>query len=426
MGRKGRGRWSPERKEAWITTLAVSLPFLIFLVFLAIMTSVVVSSESLRLESAVERAFGDVLVALQSADEPVPETMKNRNVLGFGYYTHTGNPIYTWGEAYRVLPFSAFTDESHLSDTMISVNRDTGRIECMRYAESITFDLDNIFRRSGEGIALPDIIYLAFDASSFMERLAIIRVISICSFAVVICIYCIIMKILRDNRKIREAMRKQENLVSLGEAARTLTHEIKNPLSAITLEVAILRRAAAPELQQDVAIIEQETKRIRNLADRVSEFLRNPVGQPENLDLIEEIRKLLPVFHGSVRFIEPQLERAPVLFDREKLRSVLENLMKNAIESCEGSETDVEVELTEDSSGFFHLFIRDRGCGIPADDRDKVFNPFYTTKINGSGIGLSISSQFLKAAGGSLHLYQRDGGGTTAEATLPYHGDLKV
>ena len=169
-----------------------------------------------------------------------------------------------------------------------------------------------------------------------------------------------------------------------------------------------------------------DEENIRNLADRVSEFLRNPVGQPEKLDLIEEIRKLLPVFHGGVRFIEPQFERAPVLFDREKLRSVLENLMKNAIESCEGSETDVEVELTEDSSGFFHLFIRDRGCGIPADDRDKVFNPFYTTKINGSGIGLSISSQFLKAAGGSLHLYQRDGGGTTAEATLPYHGDLKV
>ena len=423
-GRK-REAWASERRERRVTVIVVTIPFLIFLVFLAAMTYRLFSSEDLRLENAVERAFSDVLVALQQGDETVPNAMQNRNVLGFGYYTHTGSPIYIWGDAYRVLPFSVFIDQSDLSDTLMSFDRETGRIECMRYAESITFDLDNIFRRGSGIIEMPDIIYLAFDASSFVERRILTRAISICSFAAVIAIYALLLKVIRNNQRIREIMRRQENLVSLGEAARTLAHEIKNPLSAITIELAILKRAVKPELLPDVMIIDQETARLRMLTDRVSDFLRNPVGQPEDIDLIEEIRKLVPLFHGDVRMLVPRFEKAPVHFDREKLRSVMENLMKNAVEACEGRTVDVEIEVADDRSGFYHVFIRDRGCGIREEDRRRVFDPFFTTKINGSGIGLSISSRFLKAAGGSIRLYPRDGGGTTAEVTIAYHGGLR-
>ncbi len=424
MGRREKKRWAPERKDKWVTNIAVTVPFLIFLVFLIFMTSLVVSSENLRLENAVERAFGDVIVALQNGNESMPMTLQNKNVLGFGYYTYTGSPILIWGEAYRILPFSAFDEASGLSDTMISFDPDTGRIECMRYARSMSFDLDNIFHRSGDMLNFPDIIYLAFDASSFQERVMMTRIVSLCAFVVVIVIYLLTMKILSDNRRIRETMRRQENLVSLGEAARTLTHEIKNPLSAITIQLAILKREVRPEVLPDVMIIDHEAERLRKLTNKVSEFLRNPVGQPEALDLVEEMRSLLPVFHGNVRMIEPGMQTAPVFFDRDKLRSVLENLMKNAVEACDGMNVDVEAEITSDTSGFFHVFIRDRGCGIDDSDKEKIFNPFFTTKINGSGIGLSISSQFLKAAGGSLRLYSRTGGGTTAEATLPYHGAI--
>ena len=423
MARTERERWTPAKKEIWITSGAVTLPFILFLVFLAFMTSLVVSSENLQLENAVERAFSDVLVALQQGEESVPVAMHDRNVLGFGYYTHTGSPIYTWGNAYRILPFSAFNDNSGLSDTMISFNKDTGVIECMRYAESITFDLDNIFQRNGGLLEMPDIIYLAFDASSFVEQVALLRVISGCCIAAVVFVYFIIMKVLRDNRKIRESIRKQENLVSLGEAARTLTHEIKNPLSAITIQLAILKREVRPEVLPDVMIIDQEAERLRKLTDRVSEFLRNPLGQPEKVDLIAEIHSLIPLFHGNVHIKENMLDEAFILFDRDKLRSVLENLMKNAVEACDGMTVDVEAEVRADDRRQYHVYIRDRGCGIRNEDQKRIFDPFFTTKINGSGIGLAISSQFIKAAGGKLRLYQRDGGGTVAEAILPaYRG----
>ena len=421
MARTERERWTPAKKEIWITSGAVTLPFILFLVFLAFMTSLVVSSENLQLENAVERAFSDVLVALQQGEESVPVTMHDRNVLGFGYYTHTGSPIYTWGNAYRILPFSAFNDNSGLSDTMISFNKDTGVIECMRYAQSITFDLDNIFRRSGDLLLeMPDIIYLSFDASSFMERISAVRIVAALSIAAVFVIYIIIMKILIDNRKIREKMRKQENLVSLGEAARTLTHEIKNPLSAIAIQLAILKREVSEDVLPDVMIIDQEAERLRKLTNRVSEFLRNPLGQPEVLNLIDEINALLPVFHGNVKMIDAACGEVLVLFDKDKLRSVLENLIKNAVEACEETDVDVEVEVTF-SDRKCHIFVRDRGCGISAEDQKRIFDPFFTTKIYGSGIGLSICSQFVKAAGGTLRLYPRSGGGTVAEAVLPHY-----
>ncbi len=412
--------WTPERKEAAITTAVVTFTLLIFLVLLITMASILISSESLRLENAVERAFSEVIAALRYGDEPLPDTMKERNVLGFGYYTPNGMPIFIWGDAYRVLPFSGFTDSSELSDTLISFNRDTDVIECMRYAQSISLDPENIFRRDGGGaIEFPDIIYLSFDASSFMDRIALTRIVSLCSISVIIILYFIILHILSQNRKFRDALRQQESLVRLGEAARTLTHEIKNPLSAIAIQVAILKREVRPEVLPDVMVIDHEAGRLRQLTDKVSDFLRNPVGHAVPLDLSEEVRDLLPLFNGQVRASGPFPDEAPIEFDKDKLRSVLENLMKNAIEACEGLQIDAEIEVRRCDDGFFRVFVRDRGCGINESDMKRLFDPFFTTKIHGSGIGLALSQRFLRAAGGSLRLYPREGGGTVAEAAIP-------
>ena len=69
--------------------------------------------------------------------------------------------------------------------------------------------------------------------------------------------------------------------------------------------------------------------------------------------------------------------------------------------------------------GMVTVKVMDRGDGLPPDTREKLFDPFFTTKIHGSGIGLSISKQFVESRGGSLKLYDRDGGGTVAEVSLP-------
>ena len=79
----------------------------------------------------------------------------------------------------------------------------------------------------------------------------------------------------------------------------------------------------------------------------------------------------------------------------------------------------MECEITIDKRKQYHVYVRDRGIGIDAGEIRKIFDPFYTTKINGSGIGLAITRQFVEAAGGSISLYPRIGGGTVAEIVIP-------
>ena len=109
-----------------------------------------------------------------------------------------------------------------------------------------------------------------------------------------------------------------------------------------------------------------------------------------------------------------------VFFDKERFRSVFENIIKNAFESMDGmSEHLVEIAFSPGRKGIVRIFIRDRGCGIKEDEKAKIFDPFYTTKIHGSGIGLAISKQFIEASGGQIALRKRDGGGTEVEVDLP-------
>ena len=253
-----------------------------------------------------------------------------------------------------------------------------------------------------------------------MARIHLVTVTAIILIAVILLLYIIVLQISSQNREYRIKLQKQQNLVSLGEAARTLTHEIKNPLSAIRLQLALLKREADPSLMEDILVIDQETARLTELTDRVSDFIRNPLGTPERVDLVSTIESLIPLFSHRIVLMQPPMKAMYVMFDPARLRSVVENLLKNAVEATENG-APVECTITKDK-GMYRVAIRDRGVGIRDEDKAKIFDPFYTTKINGSGIGLAIANQFLSAAGGSIALYKREGGGTSAEFTLPVSG----
>jgi two-component system, NtrC family, sensor histidine kinase HydH len=110
--------------------------------------------------------------------------------------------------------------------------------------------------------------------------------------------------------------------------------------------------------------------------------------------------------------------RAPrVSMDAERLRSMLENLVRNALESG-GPEEGVSIEVGE-LDGKARIDVLDRGTGLAPDAEGKLFDPFFTTKSRGTGIGLSVCKRFAEAAGGSVTLSARDGGGCRARIVLP-------
>ena len=221
--------------------------------------------------------------------------------------------------------------------------------------------------------------------------------------------------LMRNNTRFRRRLDAQRQLVELGEAARTLTHEIKNPLSAIRLKTAILRRTAGGDATADLQVIDEEVARLALLADRVSDFIRDPAGRREPIDLGPLLDALTDRHHA----LEVQRPAGPltVRFDRERLRSVLDNLVRNAIESTADS-SPVKV-VAKAVPRTVTVSILDRGSGIAAGQRERVFDPLFTTKPKGSGIGLAICRRFVQAAGGTLDLRPRPGGGTEAVIALP-------
>ncbi len=243
-----------------------------------------------------------------------------------------------------------------------------------------------------------------------------------------------------------EDRRKREHLVQLGEAARTLAHEIRNPLGAIRLQTAMLRKrlggagAAAPQLD----ILDEEVGRIDALVNEVREFLQDPTGAPEDIELTELLQSLPARFPFPVNVELGCPAPCAVRFDRHRLHSVLGNVLRNAAEAAGagpaatgGADTGagadsqppgttppapppVELSLQRARDGV-EIRIADRGPGLPPDaDGEHIFDPFYTRKEGGFGVGLAVSKRFVEAAGGSIALKNRsDGPGAECIIHLP-------
>lgn len=207
-------------------------------------------------------------------------------------------------------------------------------------------------------------------------------------------------------------MVEQEELGRLGEAARTLAHEIRNPLSAIRLHAGILRKTASPDGSREAALIDEEVARLTLLSDRIGTFLRDPRGSPQPVGILAFVQELLLRFSSPVILdAGPDAEHASILFDPERLRSVIENLITNAIES--GSREDPRVTIAACRTRV-EVAVLDRGAGIATNDAEHVFDPFFTRKVKGTGVGLAIARRFAEAADAVLDLQPRPGGGTRA------------
>ncbi len=220
------------------------------------------------------------------------------------------------------------------------------------------------------------------------------------------------------NHQYRMQIEAQRQLVHLGQAARTLTHEIKNPLSAIGLRVNLLRKRGVDETREDLDVIQEELDRLNELSSRIREFLKNPAGNPELVDLGDFTRELVKRFPMASLVVNRPDENSPYLIsaDPARLRSIIENLMLNAQESQRDS--TVEVELTRQRNAIV-LSVLDRGPGISGDIQERIFEPFFTTKTTGSGIGLAISRQFARAVDGDLRYHPREGGGSEFRLRFP-------
>lgn len=224
--------------------------------------------------------------------------------------------------------------------------------------------------------------------------------------------------LLLRNAEYRARIEEQRSLVVLGTAASTLAHEIKNPLLSIKLQARILEKTCPESARREIGIISDEVDRLSALSHRVGDYLRDPAGNPVVVDVRDIARDVGERLCGRDALVPSDGPAPLVRMDPERLRSVLENLVRNALESSADA-PGVSVEARVDGAGSVVVDVLDRGSGLSAEAAARLFDPFFTTKSRGTGIGLPICRRFAEAASGSIALEPRTGGGCRARLSLP-------
>ena len=220
-----------------------------------------------------------------------------------------------------------------------------------------------------------------------------------------------------------------------GEVARRLAHEIKNPLTPIQLSAEQLRRkclgvvdeASGKLLDRATQTIVQQVEAMRDMVDAFSDYARAPEMNRTNLDLNALIRQVADLYPAQQNQPAVLLSLAKDLpetgADAVRVRQVMHNLIRNALEAMEGqadAEVLVKTQLVTASKGERILIsVTDNGPGLPAADKEKIFEPYVTTKSKGTGLGLAIVKKLIDEHGGDIVIESEVGKGTTVEIYLP-------
>jgi signal transduction histidine kinase len=225
----------------------------------------------------------------------------------------------------------------------------------------------------------------------------------------------------------REGAQK-ERLSSLGRLATVVAHEIRNPLMIIRASLASLwaEDVTPAERREAVSDIDEETKRLNRIVTEVLDFakpIRFDLGEAHVNDICRASSAAAWADTADARVtldLDPDIPT--VVTDGERLRTALVNILTNArhaVEEANGAAVDPVVVRTRRRGDRVVLTVRDRGNGITPEDMAHIFDPYFTTRRAGTGLGLPISKNIIEGLGGSLSVSSRPGDGTEIRIELP-------
>jgi signal transduction histidine kinase len=228
-------------------------------------------------------------------------------------------------------------------------------------------------------------------------------------------------------RTLQSLIKYSAQLTALGRITSEVTHEVKNPLNAMMVHVELLkdRLTGTPEeVRQSLDVIRSEIARLDAVVQKFTNVMRppEPTLKPVDLNgLLQDLPTLLDAEwrKKGITFtldLDPVL--AGVLGDEEMLRTALMNILLNAYQAMPAGGT-VAISSAQEDHKFVTVSISDTGPGIPAEDIDKVFTMYYTTKAQGSGVGLPLVRRIVEMHEGDIEILSTVGRGTTVIIRLP-------
>ncbi len=223
----------------------------------------------------------------------------------------------------------------------------------------------------------------------------------------------------------KKEMERAEQLASIGEIASGLAHEVKNPLAGISsaLEILLLDYPEDSKEREILNQIKKEVERILEILRKLLEYAKPQKPSPQNFDLkilIEDINLLfLPSIKSKEATFNLKIEGNDfdVFLDPNILKQIFLNLLQNSLHAIENY-GKIEF-LIEDKGDKIRAEITDNGSGIEPKVLEKIFNPFFTTKIGGTGLGLSIVKRNLEEIGGKIKIESKLGYGTKVSLEFP-------
>lgn len=228
-------------------------------------------------------------------------------------------------------------------------------------------------------------------------------------------------RFMRKEKELGEQKQEKERYREISAFTSGMAHEIKNPLNSLALMCDLMHKKVPRELQQETALGKQEIQKIARLVEQFSSSLKPLKLTRENLawmDLVESVRASLRMQFGRelerIDFVAD--ETLAVYADMDLFSQVLYNLVKNALEACPDQRVVVRAEKRKRG---IRIFIQDQGAGLADEAAEKVFEPFYTTKPQGMGIGLYLAQKIVEAHGGNLTLQNSSDTGTVFLIELP-------
>ena len=240
----------------------------------------------------------------------------------------------------------------------------------------------------------------------------------------------LVMGILSDRQKVYQRVAQEaENLAAAGKSLSAVAHDMKTPLIAIGGFSQLVKKYIHEDHphRDKLDIIIEETRRLENMVKDMLDFSR-PLELNRSVDCLDTVireclevvaveaqNKKVTITHTSAQGL------SAVAIDRMRIKQVVINLVVNAIHaSPEGQNVIVSYYQTKGRS---IIDVTDRGCGIPHDQRNEIFMPFFSTKKDGTGLGLPIASKIIKAHQGQIQVLDNPEGGTIFRVILPRNSD---
>ncbi|MDC1451137.1 ATP-binding protein [Vicingaceae bacterium] len=226
-----------------------------------------------------------------------------------------------------------------------------------------------------------------------------------------------------------EELAKNEREVAWREMAKQVAHEIKNPLTPMKLSIQHLQRSAnmnSDELKERIerttTTIVEQIETLSNIATAFSSFAKLPSKELQQLDIIPIIKNAVELYTHSLLIkleVPESLSTAAIMGDKGQLLRVFNNVIKNAVQATENNESPAIIVSIEDAENTYLVKINDNGTGITETQSERIFEPNFTTKSSGTGLGLAMSKSIVDHMNGKITFTSNENVGTTFQIELP-------